>query len=147
MNVGVQNGHCECLLRFRNFPRGQGLRSDPFRSKSRHFAFALLNPTKPRCVFFDIFFNVLFRNSNFHFSSGHDHAIPWLGVIQRLEQGGGARKTGGSSGVGVHASNPGNKVVRMAKHDVMSHDLGEVYLLSLAFETHLSVCFRHQQTS
>ena len=29
---------------FRDFPRGQGLRSGPLRSKTWHFAFALLSP-------------------------------------------------------------------------------------------------------
>ena len=47
--------HCDYFLRFRGFPRGQGLRSGPLRSKMRRFAFAFLSPLSSRgynlCLF------------------------------------------------------------------------------------------------
>ena len=45
-NASVQKTHCDQFLRFKDFPRGQGLRLGPLRSKNAAFCFCVLKPTK-----------------------------------------------------------------------------------------------------
>ena len=44
--LAFQNRHCNYFLRFKGFPRGQGLRSGPLRSKNAAFCICVLKPTK-----------------------------------------------------------------------------------------------------
>ena len=46
--TSVQKTHCDQFLRFKDFPRGQGLRLGPLRSKNAAFCVCVLKPTKLR---------------------------------------------------------------------------------------------------
>ena len=46
LNACVQKTHCDRFVRFKDFPRGQGLRSGPLRSKNAAFCVCVLKPTK-----------------------------------------------------------------------------------------------------
>ena len=63
----VQKTHCDHFLRFKDFPRGQGLRLGPLRSKNAAFCVCVLKPTK------------------FEKNWGSERARPWRACVSCTE--------------------------------------------------------------